>query len=122
MPNISKGEEKLSDKIYSFGHPLGLNLHYSEGVVTSKDNILKSCGMITNGFSGGTIPGQTGSGVWNEEGQLVGLIVAASAYSADVYSQSFEKIGFSKIPVTFLGRYVRAAEIESLIKEEYLQK
>lgn len=116
---ISEEEENLADKVYSFGHPLGLNLHYSEGVVTSKENILKPCGMITNGFSGGTIPGQTGSGVWNEHGELIGLIVAASAYSADVYSPSYEKIGFSKIPITFLGRYVRATEIESVIEQEY---
>jgi S1-C subfamily serine protease len=118
-PNIIKNDEKLSDRIYSFGHPLGLNLHYTEGYVTSKGNILKSCGMITNGFSGGTIPGQTGSGVWNESGELVGLIVAASAYQAEVYSvPSFDRIGISKIPVTFLGRYIRASEISSFLEKK----
>lgn len=112
---IDYNEQNYSERLFSFGHPLGLNVHYSEGFLSSKNNSLKDCGMITNGYSGGVIPGQTGSGVWNDRGQLSGLIVATSAYPIKVYGESGKVNGVSTIPVTFLGRYIPASTIKSFL-------
>ncbi len=112
---IDSNDQNYSDRLFSFGHPLGLNVHYSEGFLSSKNNILKDCGMITNGYSGGVIPGQTGSAVWNDRGQLSGLIVATSAYPIKVYEESGKINGMSTIPVTFLGRYIPASTIRAFL-------
>jgi hypothetical protein len=106
----------LSQPLFSFGHPLGLNIHYSEGYLSSTGNKIKPCGMVTSGFSGGTIPGQTGSGVWNERGELSGLIVATSAFPAKTFDAEGKQIGQSVIPITFLGRFIPASEIEQFLK------
>jgi hypothetical protein len=105
----------LSQRLFSFGHPLGLNLHYSEGYLSSLGNKIKPCGMITSGFSGGTVPGQTGSGVWNESGELSGLIVATSAFPIKTLDRDGNQIGTSVVPVTFLGRFVPASEIKTFL-------
>jgi len=115
--NIEQRQENLSQSLFSFGHPLGLNLHYAEGYLSSTGNKIKPCGMITNGFSGGTIPGQTGSGVWNTNGELAGLIVATSAMPVKSYDSSGNQSGISVIPVTFLGRFVPASEIKVFLKK-----
>jgi S1-C subfamily serine protease len=108
---------KISERLFSFGHPLGLNLHYAEGFLTSKGNKIKPCGMITNGFSGGTIPGQTGSGIWNFKGELSGMIVATSAYPIKTSDSKGNIIGSSTIPITFLGRYIPSYEIKSFLQD-----
>ena len=113
---IEKSEQYLSENLFSFGHPLGLTIHYSQGVLTSKDIMIKECGMITYGFSGGTMPGQTGSGVWNDKGELSGLIVATSAYQIKTLTTSGEVIGHSNMPVGFLGRYIPSSVVDSFIK------
>ena len=115
-PNLELKESYLSESLFSFGHPLGLNLHYSEGYLSSYGNKIKPCGMITNGFSGGTIPGQTGSGVWNNNGELSGLIVATSAFPIKSINKDGEMIGMSTIPVTFLGRFIPSSEIKIFLK------
>jgi len=109
-------KSKISEKLFSFGHPLGLNYHYTEGYVNSKNLKLKTCGMITDGFSGGTIPGQTGSGLWNLNAELYGLIIATSAYKVKSYDEEENVIGASAIPITFLGRYVPSNYIQEFIK------
>lgn len=106
---------KISERLFSFGHPLGMNLHYAEGYLSSKGNKIKSCGVITNGFSGGTIPGQTGSGIWNFQGELSGLIIATSTYPIKTSDKNGVVIGFSAIPITFLGRYIPSSDIRSFL-------
>lgn len=115
-PIIENNSEKLSQPLFSFGHPLGLNLHYSEGYLSSFGNKIKPCGMITNGFSGGTIPGQTGSGVWNKKGELSGMIVATSAFPIKSINEDGKVIAMSNIPITFLGRFIPASEIKKFTK------
>jgi hypothetical protein len=115
--HMENKQENLSQGLFSFGHPLGLNLHYSEGYLSSTGNKIKPCGMVTNGFSGGTVPGQTGSGVWNKNGELAGLIVATSAMPVKSYDSSGNQSGVSVIPVTFLGRFVPASEIKIFLKK-----
>ena len=114
---IESDSSKVSERLFSFGHPLGLNLHYAEGYLTSKGNKIKPCGMITNGFSGGTIPGQTGSGIWNFKGELSGMIVATSAYPIKTSDKNGNIIGSSTIPITFLGRYIPSYEIRSFLQD-----
>jgi len=115
--HIQSYDEGLSQRLFSFGHPLGLKIHYTEGYLSSIGNKIKPCGMITNGFSGGTIPGQTGSGVWNKSGELSGLIVATSAMPIKSYDVDGNQTGISVIPVTFLGRFVPASEIREFLKD-----
>lgn len=114
--NLDSKEGYLSQPLFSFGHPLGLNIHYSEGYLSSLGNKIKPCGMVTSGFSGGTIPGQTGSGVWNERGELSGLIVATSAFPTKTFDANGKQIGQSVIPITFLGRFIPSFEIEHFLK------
>lgn len=113
---LEKDSSKISERLFSFGHPLGLNLHYVEGYLTSKGNKIKPCGMITSGFSGGTIPGQTGSGIWNFQGELSGLIVATSAYPIKTSDKDGNIIGTSTVPIPFLGRYIPSYEIRSFLE------
>lgn len=115
--HIESRNDGLSQRLFSFGHPLGLKLHYTEGYLSSIGNKIKPCGMVTNGFSGGTIPGQTGSGIWNVNGELSGLIVATSAMPIKSYDKDGDQIGTSVMPVTFLGRFIPASEIKEFIKE-----
>ncbi len=117
--SLDLSKPKISKKLFSFGNPLGMSTHYTEGFLSSKDNILKECGMLTNGYSGGVIPGQTGSGVWNESGELSGLVVATSAFQTKVRGPSESLIGVSSIPVTFLGRFVPASTIKRLLSEKH---
>ena len=113
---IESKNDGLSQRLFSFGHPLGLKLHYTEGYLSSIGNKIKPCGMITNGFSGGTVPGQTGSGVWNMNGELSGLIIATSAMPIKSYDKDGNQTGVSVIPVTFLGRFIPASEIKDFLK------
>lgn len=113
---LESKEVYLSQPLFSFGHPLGLNLHYSEGYLSSIGNRIKPCGMVTNGFSGGTVPGQTGSGVWNESGELSGLIVATSAFPIKTLDKEGDQIGISVIPITFLGRFIPASDIKQFLE------
>lgn len=113
---LESDSSEISKRLFSFGHPLGLNLHYVEGYLSSKGNKIKPCGMITNGFSGGIIPGQTGSGIWNFQGELSGLIIATSAYPIKVSDNNGVVVGFSAIPITFLGRYIPSSDIRSFLK------
>lgn len=115
---IEKSEQYLSENLFSFGHPLGLRIHYSQGVLTSKDIMIKECGMITSGFSGGTMPGQTGSGVWNDKGELSGLIVATSAYQIKAINTNGEILGYSNMPVDFLGRYIPSNVVEHFLANQ----
>ncbi len=117
--SLDLDKPKISKKLFSFGNPLGMNTHYTEGFLSSKDNVLKDCGMLTNGYSGGVIPGQTGSGVWNERGELAGLIVATSAFQTKVYGPSDSIIGVGSMPVTFLGRFVPASTIKKLLTNKH---
>lgn len=119
LPDIilESDSSKISERLFSFGHPLGLNLHYAEGYLSSKGNRIKSCGMITNGFSGGTIPGQTGSGIWNFQGELSGLIIATSAYPIKTSDKNGVVIGSSAIPITFLGRYIPSNAVRSFLED-----
>jgi len=114
--NIESKNKGLSQHLFSFGHPLGLKLHYTEGYLSSIGNKIKPCGMITNGFSGGTVPGQTGSGVWNINGEVSGLIIATSAMPIKSYDKDGNQTGVSVIPVTFLGRFIPASEIKDFLK------
>ena len=113
---LESKESYLSQPLFSFGHPLGLNLHYSEGYLSSVGNRIKPCGMVTNGFSGGTVPGQTGSGVWNESGELSGLIVATSAFPIKTLDREGNQVGVSVIPITFLGRFIPALDIRKFLE------
>lgn len=115
---IEKSEQYLSENLFSFGHPLGLKIHYSQGVLTSKDVVIKECGMITYGFSGGTMPGQTGSGVWNDKGELSGLIVATSAYQIKTMNSNGEILGYSNMPVDFLGRYIPSSIVSHFLANQ----
>jgi hypothetical protein len=72
--------------------------------------------MVTNGFSGGTVPGQTGSGVWNESGELSGLIVATSAFPIKTLDKEGNQVGVSVIPITFLGRFIPALDIRKFLE------
>jgi len=119
LPDIilESDSSKISKRLFSFGHPLGLNLHYTEGYLSSKGNMIKPCGMITNGFSGGTIPGQTGSGVWNFQGELSGLIIATSAFRINTLDKDGIVTGSSTIPITFLGRYITSRDVRSFIQD-----
>jgi len=123
LPDIilESDSSKISERLFSFGHPLGLNLHYAEGYLSSKGNRIKSCGMITNGFSGGTIPGQTGSGVWNFQGELSGLIIATSAYPIKISDKNGVVIGSSVVPITFLGRYITSSDIKFFLEDQSLE-
>lgn len=117
---INTKELNYSTQLFSWGHPLGGDLRYSEGIMSSKNTMIKDCGASTDGFSGGISPGQTGSGVYDNDGRLTGLVIATSAYRLYSQNQSGETVSIGSMPIDGLGLYLPSDTIVSFLKLNHL--
>lgn len=73
-PVVGFGKVKVQDKVFMVGHNLGRAFFYSEGFVAGFDK--RSNNELVVGMPSG--PGNSGSGVINQRGELVGLLFAGS--------------------------------------------
>lgn len=110
----------FSSPLFSFGHPLAEGVHYAEGVVSVKGTVIKECGATTDGFSGAVIPGSTGSGVYDNDGKLVGLVIATSSYPLYSQNQSGETISVGRMPIDGLGLYIGMDQIHRFLESNKL--
>lgn len=63
----------LGTEVYHCGHPVGTYFNISEGIITS----FAVDGYIVNSFS---LPGSSGSLVFDEDGNMVGVVVSVAMY------------------------------------------
>lgn len=117
IPKIRVGNEDLTYgfPLFTMGHPLGEGLHYAEGVMSSKNTIISDCGASTDGFSSTILPGSTGSGVYDNNGRLIGLVIATSAYQVYNQNQFGEIISVGSVPQSGMGLYIPADTISSFL-------
>lgn len=64
----------LGTEVYHCGHPVGTYFNISEGIITS----FAGDGFIVNSFS---LPGSSGSMVFDEDGNIVGVVVSVAMYN-----------------------------------------
>lgn len=114
---ISNGELNYGFPLFTMGHPLGEGLHYAEGVMSSKNTIISDCGASTDGFSSTILPGSTGSGVYDNNGRLVGLVIATSTYQVYNQNQLGEIISVGSVPQSEMGLYIPADTISLFLTE-----
>lgn len=63
----------LGTQVYHCGHPVGTYFNISEGIITS----FAGDGFIVNSFS---LPGSSGSMVFDKAGNIVGVVVSVAMY------------------------------------------
>lgn len=100
---------RLGQRIYSAGNP---NFNYetiASGVVSNvRRVVIKEDGTAFEAIQvdAGTIFGQSGGGLFNESGELVGVASGVDLYEGD--------------PVTYCGYYVRGSDVRNfLLRTEY---
>lgn len=91
---LSLGKPQAGEKIYTLGHPKGLDLSISEGLVsgfrrTPRGELIQFSAAISHGSSGG--------GLFNSSGDLVGITTSSLRES--------QNINFA-IPVDFLANEI----------------
>ncbi len=87
---------RVGETVYAIGNPLGsLGGSVSEGIVSAKDREIKIDGqnMILLQTSAAVNPGNSGGGLFNSKGELVGIVNAKSS------GEDIEGIGFA-IPIS----------------------
>jgi len=80
--NLSKKDNDYLDDISIIGSPFCNNWYYEKGYATKFDIIV--LGSLANQLSVHTYPGNSGSPVYNSNGNLTGLIFAGSRVMANV--------------------------------------
>ena len=88
---------RVGETVYAIGNPLGsLGGSVSEGIVSAKDREITIDGqdMVLLQTSAAVNPGNSGGGLFNSKGELVGIVNAKSS------GQDIEGIGFA-IPISF---------------------
>ena len=88
---------RVGETVYAIGNPLGsLGGSVSEGIVSAKDREIKIDGqnMVLLQTSAAVNPGNSGGGLFNSKGELVGIVNAKSS------GEDIEGIGFA-IPISF---------------------
>ena len=87
----------VGETVYAIGNPLGsLGGSVTEGIVSAKDREITIDGqdMVLLQTSAAVNPGNSGGGLFNSKGELVGIVNAKSS------GEDIEGIGFA-IPITF---------------------
>lgn len=113
----------LGTKLTTVGNPLTRGTLYGEGVMSSKEALAFKCKSIGNssvvlyGYSGGTISGQTGSPLYNKNGNIVGLLTAVAVMPALTYGPTGDPIGITPVPVYYMGYFLPLKLIKEFLKE-----
>lgn len=82
---------KLGEKVFHCGHPLGIPFNLSKGMITG----YSPTGYIIDSIS---LPGSSGSVVFNENGKVIGVVVSVAALGEPPYAQLIEGI-VSVVPI-----------------------
>lgn len=76
---MSAADQTLGEKVFTFGYPfgdvLGTSAKYSEGVISSMTGLLDDPRMMQVSLP--VQPGNSGGPLFNERGELVGIVVAS---------------------------------------------
>jgi tetratricopeptide (TPR) repeat protein len=118
---------KLYDLVYTAGFPGGdKNLTFGSGnsVATVNKRLTADGGGYTVIYNAFTLPGMSGSGVYNEEGEIVAIHGRGDRYNANteaginVNSNLEEKIGYNRgIPVAWLRQGLNRLGFKSFPSE-----
>jgi len=100
--NISKFEPKIADEVYAVGNPVGEIDQVTFGLIRkqSKENEIYHSATIA--------PGNSGGGLFNKDGELVGINIAMIVVSENIYSNHW------------MGNFALATDIIS-IREDILE-
>ena len=67
-------KDKIGSNVYHCGHPIGISFNVSEGIITS----IKDRAYVINSFS---LPGSSGSVVFDEDGNVIGVLLSIAVYN-----------------------------------------
>jgi S1-C subfamily serine protease/Tfp pilus assembly protein PilF len=104
------GSLKIADKVYTAGFPLGqpgFNFYRGEAIAVVNKRLTIDSGGYTVIYSASTLPGMSGGGVFNNNGQLVAIHGRGDRYTnnteIDDKSRVNSKIGYNRgIPIRWL--------------------
>ncbi len=119
--NLSKKECKVGDDVYLAGNPNRLFRTILKGTVGSIDRFIDNTESIQ--ISGGTIFGSSGGGVFNLDGELIGIIQSVRAlvtpYCYGEWNEDgdFVKRTCVELPVEFLGFAAKEKVIIDFLSE-----
>lgn len=110
---IGENEPKISEELFTAGNPIGLGVYFSKGILSKRESIRKDCGLVASGFTAGVVPGQTGSGVFKTNGELVGVVIAVSAIP--ISSEGDGSKVTMHVPIYGIGHFVPLSYIKSFL-------
>ena len=116
-------KSKPGDRVTTVGNPLGGGLKWNEGSIGALEAERKTCSgrsIRLDSYTGGTVPGQTGSALFNKNGRIAGLLTAVSAFPTPTWGPE-GMIGITPIPVLHMGLYIPVDVIRDALKGSLLQ-
>jgi S1-C subfamily serine protease len=111
---IGKERPEVAEELMTAGNPIGLGIYFSKGFLSKEETIRKDCGLVASGFTAGVVPGQTGSGVFRSNGELIGVVIAVSAIP--ISAEGAEQGIVMHVPIYGIGHFVPLNYIESFLK------
>jgi len=111
---IGKKKPEIAEELMTAGNPIGLGIYFSRGFLSKEETIRKDCGLVASGFTAGVVPGQTGSGVFKSNGELIGVVIAVSAIP--ISAEGTERGIVMHVPIYGIGHFVPLNYIESFLK------
>ncbi|HKV95047.1 MAG TPA: serine protease [Candidatus Angelobacter sp.] len=122
QPVATYGSVQMGEKIFVIGHPEGLNFSVSNGIVsrTPGNDILQVSAPIS--------PGNSGGPVYDEYGNLLGIVTSKVASAADpdaenlnfavstdalLHEQDWEMVSGSGAPKNLLSDFVHRAKVRT---------
>src|SRR5581483_9032634 len=122
QPVATYSSVQMGEKIFVIGHPEGLNFSVSNGIVsrTPGNDILQVSAPIS--------PGNSGGPVYDEYGNLLGIVTSKVASAADpdaenlnfavstdalLHEQDWEMVSGSRAPKNLLSDFVHRAKVRT---------
>lgn len=92
QPNLLRGST-----IYIVGNPLGEYSSLTKGIISAKDRKVNigEVDLKYFQFSGGAAPGNSGGAVYNEHGQIIGVMSSVRAMRMGITQQLMSHMGFA---------------------------
>lgn len=110
---IGKNKPEIAEELFTAGNPIGLGVYFSKGILSKEETIKKDCGLVASGFTAGVVPGQTGSGVFKSNGELIGVVIAVSAIPISAEGGPSNVV--VHVPIYGIGHFVPLSYIKSFL-------
>ncbi len=120
VSDLAWWRSRVGQKVSTVGNPLGNGLQFNRGYISAEKALPYDCTfnekpVVLDGYAGGTVPGQTGSPLFNSSGRITGLLTAVSVYTSPTFDQYGQLVGITPVPVYHMGYYVPLKVIREVI-------